>query len=311
MEEKKENAGGLFKVRTYGACLSEGIKLPTRNVMILLKYLWPSLTCLVVFVSLVNWGAGPAFAHLSGPEVAGEMPLSGRMGACLLGALLLLFVPGSLYLAQLVVLIRRYGALGYLPASSAGLHFFDRKGLNVWGRSLLFLLGGWLLWGLAGFLVFRWVDAGWLRLVAGAGVLLLFSLPYAMFGLFFLFDEAASCRMSTVFRQSYKHWGALAAVLLLGGALAGAFAGIGSLPARIMLIVNFLSNEAVAQGDLSDVPDMFSFMQVLSGALSALISALSVWLFVFPLAFLFGSIKQERRENEAYAAEQKRMDQAE
>lgn len=308
MEEKKENADGLFKVRTYGACLSEGIKLPTRNVSVLLRHLWPSMACVVALATLVGLISGPAFGYLSAPEVLGSVSLSGRMGMCMLGVLLLLIVPGSLYLAQLVALVRRYGQLGYLPLPASAWWPCGREVAGVWGRSVLFLLGGWLLWGVVGTAVFELAGAAWLRLAAGVLILLLVSVPYAMFGLFFLFDDTASFSVSAVFRQSGRHWGALVAVLLLGGVLAGVVAGIGSLPARIMLLVSILSDEAVAQGDLSDVPALFPLMQAFSYALSAFVSCLSLWLLVFPLAFLFGAIRQERHENDEYAAERERAD---
>ena len=43
MEEKKEMDGGLFKSRSYLSCLNEGLKLPTRHILPLLKFLYPSL----------------------------------------------------------------------------------------------------------------------------------------------------------------------------------------------------------------------------------------------------------------------------
>ena len=43
MEEKKEMDEGLFKSRSYLSCLNEGLKLPTRHILSLLRFLYPSL----------------------------------------------------------------------------------------------------------------------------------------------------------------------------------------------------------------------------------------------------------------------------
>ena len=38
MEEKKEMDEGLFKSRSYLSCLNEGLKLPTRHILSLLRF---------------------------------------------------------------------------------------------------------------------------------------------------------------------------------------------------------------------------------------------------------------------------------
>lgn len=304
MEEKKESAGGLFKVRTYGACLSEGIKLPTRNVIVLLKHLWVAVACVVVFVSVWGFTAVPAYRAWTEAQLWGTWPAWRVAGLFVAACLLVLSVPVGLYLGQLTVLVRRYGCVGYLPASTAGLKVYGREVLAGWGRAFLFLLGGLLLWGVAGGLSFAFVGRNWAGLAVFTLAGLLISIPYAMFGLFYLFDEAGPASLPVVFRQGYKHWGALAAVLLLGGVLAGVLLFVSALPAGVILQVDFLSDQALMQGDLSDLPSAFPVLQTVSYVLAAFLACLSLWVFVFPLAFLFGSIKQARQEKTDYAAEQ-------
>ena len=41
MEEKKEMDGGLLQSRSYLSCLNEGLKLPTRHILPLLKFFVP------------------------------------------------------------------------------------------------------------------------------------------------------------------------------------------------------------------------------------------------------------------------------
>ena len=53
MEEKKEMDEGLFKSRSYLSCLNEGLKLPTRHILSLLRFLYPSLIAGAAFFSLV------------------------------------------------------------------------------------------------------------------------------------------------------------------------------------------------------------------------------------------------------------------
>ena len=54
MEEKKEMDEGLFKSRSYLSCLNEGLKLPTRHILSLLRFLYPSLIAGAVVMGL--WG---------------------------------------------------------------------------------------------------------------------------------------------------------------------------------------------------------------------------------------------------------------
>ena len=54
MDEKKEKEEGLFQTRSYLSCLNEGFKLPSRHILSLLKFLWPSLAAGAVSAGL--WG---------------------------------------------------------------------------------------------------------------------------------------------------------------------------------------------------------------------------------------------------------------
>ncbi|GEM_PF-5821200 len=308
MEEKKENAGGLFKTRTYGACLSEGIKFPTRNVLLLLKHLALPIVCMVVCVCLATLFLGDAYRYVNGADFAREWPQWGRVGLCVLlyGAVCLL--PGAFCLGRTVFIIRFYGKEGGLPLSLVGLKSLGEKQTAVIGKAFCFLAGGLLLWSLVVVLSCSLIGPGWLRVVVCLLGILAVSLPYVMRGLFYLYGDTDVPSGWATLRQCYKHWGALAAVLLLGGALAAVLVFLAVLPAAVIFQAGYLSDEALRVGDPSDVPSYFLLLQVVSYALGTFFSCMAFALPVFSLAFLYGSIRQVQSDNDAYAAEQQRME---
>lgn len=304
-EDKTEVADGLFKVRTYGACLSEGIKLATRNGLVLMRHLWFSLLLLLLFASLLGMLLVPGFDAWRANRFFSEWPAWAVTGLFGVLCLLVLTLPGSLYVGHLAVLIRRYGKLGYLPALTSGLRWFDSEVLRSWRRTLPYIVAGVLIWALAGGIAFSLVGCGWLGGLLFVGLGLAFSIPYALTGLFLLLDEERGPSGLMLLRHRNPHWGAFTAVLLLGGALAVIPAGVACLPLGVAVTAEALAAEALRQGDVSDLPALFPLLQGVSACVSALLGALSFWLYFFPLSFFYGSVVQERREEVALKEEDK------
>lgn len=303
MEEKKEMEEGLHKVRSYLGCLSEGVKLPTRNVLPLLKYLYPSF---IVGALVVVGGVFLSGGLMESFVVADVASLFRRVALLLVVSLL----SACFYCGQLSVAVSHYARTGSLDYQTLRLH---GKGA---GRSFvraLQLLAPWTIC-LAG--VIGWAlmmcfspSVSRLQVVLFAVVILLLWMiyvPYHFVMCDYLIGENRSFAGSLArIKDGFRSWGAFFTVLFCGGMLWMLAAFIGCFPAGILMLAKAGAFVAERMGDATDLPSSFTLLLVVCSVLASVISQIGAWLVVFPVSFLYGSIEKGKEEKEKYEEEER------
>lgn len=303
MEEKKETQGGLFKVRSYLGCLSEGMKLPTRNILSLLKFLYPSF---IVGVLVALCGI-----YLS--DFMSVRWIGGDLTAFWIGLMvfiILLFLSVSFYWGQLSMTVSHYVRTGSL-AQVGRCSVFKEFG-RAFGRACV-VFAPWCVFFMCACSAFLLVASGlvapvfkWVVPVVALVFILLLYVPYHIVICDYLLDGSRSywvC-MSRM-KDGYRNWGAFLSVLLCGGVLCSVISMVSALPVSVLSIVRFQATMAEAIGDSVDLPSCFSLLRIVSCIVASVISYMGAWLLVFPLSFLYGSIETGKREKEKYEEEER------
>ena len=299
MEENKEMNEGLFKVRSYLGCLSEGIKLPTRNFIPLLKFLYPTLVVSALFTVgafLFAWNAQ-------------EITTNKKLIVLLFQAVSLL--PGCLSFGQLSVAVSHYNATSTLE----GLHpwALRKEILGAFGRSALAFYALFFIFIIyniiIGLLLYVLIPNVLLLMLLGivlfpAVFILAVMVPYQMTACDYMLDGKQGFLKSLArMKDGYRNWGAFFIVPLCGGFLSGLVALVGSLPFFILINVKFLARQATMIGDATDLPAMFPVMLGVTGLIALLFILIGSWFVFFPTSYLYGSVEACKKERERFEAE--------
>ena len=308
MEENNEKQAQLYEVRSYLSCLKQGMRLPTQNILLLMKYLYPSF---------IAWGitaclCGLFFNQLSVALVqwwnATEPVVLNLPFFVLLGLGILILLSASLNLGQLMHLISRYGGSGVLPVVSVmkeGKSVFD---MSI--RALTWIVIGVLLSVAVIFVAFKGIGIlnVWTWVVLSLFILV-FWVPYTMVGWDYMLGHSASFFSSLrKFKEGYQFWVAFFILLLCGGLVAGILTVISWLPTGVLAYSGYLSEMTIMQGDPTDLPAYIPGLVVVFFVVSFLLASLFQWLLVFPLSFLYGNLKKKKKEKEAFEEESKKLD---
>lgn len=310
MEEKNEKQVRLYEVRSYLACLKQGMRMPTQNILLLLKYLYPSF---------IAWGitaclCGLFFNQLSVALVqwwyATEPVMLNLPFFVLLGLGILMLLSASLYLGQLMYLVRSYGETGNMPVLS-----MRKDGRNIFDmtiRALTWMFIGLLLTTLVVYLSVKILGIlnVWTWVIWGV-FLLIFWVPYMMVGCDYTIGHSNSFLKSLGrFKEGYQFWVAFFIVLLCGGIVSGVLTVIGWLPTGVLAYAGHLSEMNLLQGDPTDLPSYVFGFVVLFFIISSLLASIFQWLVVFPVSFLYGTLIARKEEKAKFEAESKLMDEA-
>lgn len=310
MEEKNEKQARLYEVRSYLACLKEGMRMPTQNILLLLKYLYPSF---------IAWGitaclCGLFFNQLSVAFVqwwyATEPVMMNLPFFVLLGLGILMLLSASLYLGQLMYLVRVYGETGILPVLS-----IRKEGRNIFDmtiRALTWIFTGVLLTMLVIYLsvVSLGILNVWTWVIWGV-FLLIFWVPYMMVGCDYTIGRSNSFFSSlSKFKEGYQFWVAFFIVLLCGGLVSGILTVIGWLPTGVLAYAGHLSEVSLIQGDPTDLPSCVFGIVVLFFIVSFLLACVFQWLIIFPVSFLYGTLIARKEEKAKFEEESKLIDEA-
>ncbi len=293
METKQEKAPAagapIFKARTYRACLSEGIKLPTQNVILLTKHLWTSMLLASMWLALagvwamdgVEWmmrAIGRALAE--GPEYAAWGPV---FVAVLVTTLVLAF-PISFCVGQFTTLLRRYAELGYVPVALQTRPFCRAVWVNA-GRALgaifvpLFLfLAIVTVWGLTA--PSWWIYVAW-------PVWLGLVLPFTYYQVRGQVLGGNRDLLRTFPRATLKDWGAYLAVLFLGSLLFVVLAAVALLPTLTLFLAQFQALNDVLQEDVVTFPAYFPVLSFVCALVGVWLTCMLGWLWFFPQALWF------------------------
>lgn len=305
MEESRDK--DLFQVRSYLGCLNEGFKLATRHILPMLKFTWPSLVSVAVTAGL--WGVlfnqfTVAFAQwLAAMEpVVLSLPVFAFL---ILGVLSLL--TESFYVGNVMAALSHFADGGTWPMLKFGM--YRGKVGRSFLRALTFIFIGYLVVWLCLTPFILWLGAAsvWTSVVY-AVLILAFLVPYNMVGLDYMLgrrhDYFQSLRRM---RDGYQNWGALFIVRFCGGLIMFVLALVCWLPAGVMSYAGHESMMAVLGGDVTDLPAAVPFFVVFFFMLASVITSMSGWLTLFPLAYLYGSVETRKKDRAAFEAEERRL----
>lgn len=308
MEEKKAMNEELYKSRSYLGCLSEGLKFPTRHIMDILKFVYPSLLVCAVVVGL--WGAfNNQMSVMMAGWLSAEEPVMLSFPAYSLGLLTLLWIiADSFYMGNLMTGISRFASTGQWQP----LRFSQ-----VW-REVAFTSLRSLSMNLL-FYVFLSVVMGVLALCIGLEhilwlvlifYVLLFALgiPYTMVWMDYLLGGHHNMLRSFAYiKEGFRYFGAIFIILFCGGLIVGLLAGIAWMPASILSFAGHESMMGALNGDVTDLPAMIPTLTVFFFILGGFITYLFYNLILFPLSYLYGSIEARKKEKARFEEEEQRI----
>lgn len=308
MDEKKEKEEGLFQTRSYLSCLNEGFKLPSRHILSLLKFLWPSLAAGAVSAGL--WGIffNQLFLVVTAWLAATEpvtllLPAYTLWGLCLLALL-----AGSFCLGNVTVAISHYAEEGGWPVLRFGACRNEIFHASL--RALVFLLVGAAVFLLVMFPLYLWVGVHSVWMPVTAAILwLAWGVPYCMVGLDYLLGRGPKSFFRSLARikDGYQYWGAFFIVLFCGGLIMTVFSLVSWLPAGVLSFAGYESQMSVLAGDATDLPGAVPLFIVFFFMLASLITNMSGWLTIFPLSYLYGSVEARKKEMERFVEEERRL----
>lgn len=188
MEEKKEMDEGLFKSRSYLSCLNEGLKLPTRHILSLLRFLYPSLIAGAVVMGL--WGVffNQITVALTRWMAASEPVVLSFPLFTLIILSVLSLLADSFYMGNVMTAVSRFAAAGAWPALRFGEA--KREIFNASLRALTCTLVAVVVFSLLIVPVTLWLGAGnvWVTVVSYI-LLLALGVPYCMVIMDYLLGE--------------------------------------------------------------------------------------------------------------------------
>lgn len=306
MEDKKEDKKDfLFRQRSYMSCLAEGMKLPTRNFIPLLRFLYPSLLFLVAVSGVTDLLSGQMM-------LAGALRSSGGVGNVFLIAQIVLcalwFVGMVFYWGQMMFAIGHYNATGTLD----GLSF--RRNLRplgkLWGRAFVLLIIAMVfLFVVSVATVVGQPVIGVWGLVMMVMVVLVVMVPYEAVcqeGLLFPERPLMSCFRS--FRLGFRYWAGFFIVAFCSSLLSGILLFIVLLPSFVLTYAVSLSMTAVLNGDAAEMPSYTIGLLTFFSMLSTFLMLIIFWIRFFPASFLYGSVVSREAEKVAYENSQENAD---
>jgi hypothetical protein len=305
--EKENEVQMLFKVRNTMSCLLEGFTLLAKNLLSLIKYLWPTLVLVALAVALLTTFC----SMLMVPASFGNVSAISRT-LVLAGVLMLVYVLSAVFLGgQVFTYMQKFGELGYFPNASIK-KLWKPVRHNAWRYFLVsvsvvafFIL---LTVALSSLLALKGVMARpvletILSFLVVAVVFLLI-IPFLFMAVSYMM-EANPLRKSFIpgLKQGFKSYGSIFVIILVGGISILIVQAIGNLPNGILIMCRYNSILASVQGDPTDLPASFGVLQFLFSFIGEAINILTELGICFSLVFLYGSIIARRRDKERYEAE--------
>lgn len=289
-----ENAGILFKNRSYSSCVHEGLKLGVQNFLTLLRNIWPTMTFAALLTAAASLFIGDFLPVLV--STTGRTDWSLLMFGVFSLIKLVMLLAGSAYLAHVTLLVKKYDELQFVPVLSWKNTWPELK--MLWSRSFLWLFSFWLIsFGL--FVAFRNIaGSAWWTYFLDLVVLLGFSIPYFFVGTSYLFGKSSPAETLKAFPQAYRTWGATAAILLVSGLIAMIILLVCWLPSAILLSAEVFSYQNILAGDPTDLPAGFPILKFVMLFFTVILSGIAMWALIFPMIFHYASVRYRSEEKE-------------
>lgn len=290
-----ENAGILYKNRSYSSCIHEGLKLGIQNFLTLLRNVWPTMLPAVVVTAASSLFLGyylPFLVSLTGRSDWGILMfgVSGLLH-------LIILITGSAYIGHLILLVRKYNELQFVPILSFRDTWPELK--RIWGKSFGWLLFFWII-GYGSFILFRYVAGwAWWSFLLDLAILLACSIPCLFTSTACLFGQTTGRSSLKSFVQAFRNWGATAAVALVGGLITLIILLISWLPSAILLSAEIFSYQNLLLGDPVDLPSGFPILKFFVLLFTLILSGIALWALIFPLIFHYASVqfREEEKKN--------------
>lgn len=296
MEEKMNHKPeGLYKVRAFRSCFSEGLNFATSNLLSLCKQMWGSMMCSSVLFVLLAFVV--PFVALKFQAVGAQMGLTSLESLLFVASIawVVLAIGQSIHIGQIARVVRDYAESGNFPTEKMTKillpeeHSLTMRALGVTAVCVVVLFGALCV---ELFCVEQLWLSGLLWIFAVAGLLPLIT----MFGIWFVFENASFVEAIKSLRTPFYNWNSLYALVVIAGGLSVLLGMIVCAPSGVMLLTNYFAREAVQSGDVADVPMLLHVLQIISYLFSGFLLCISTWALQFPLAFLFGSMKKEKMQ---------------
>lgn len=288
----------LYGERSYVKSISAGLRLPLRHPWGFLRHLWPLLLlCVATWGFVAKFVAGDLSVFLQlldQPDVTTsslvDMPLFRLMGW---GALSMVFL--GVQCGQIAHLMTRYGALTYFPAVHPW-QVFRSIVPHILRGLLLCLVGYAVVCALAVLSLYVMPSMFWSSLLFVV-LLITWAFLYIPVGQRYLYSNHNFLSSLTSAFSHPNLLGGNFSITIVCGLLVFVVTFIGCLPALSTTYVGLISDQALAVGDTSDLPESFSLIRAVTYSLAAMVCFMS-WPFILvPLTFHWGA--SEKRSSDS------------
>lgn len=290
MDTETSNAA-FFKSRSLPGRLSVAFKFINENF----KYLLKQGSFILLPISVIQAFCMVYFKDIATVSVGNIVALS---------VIILVTLAGSvLFCAFIYSSLQEYIKLGYVPTYK--LKDIKTSLLRNAGRVLLIymimLVCFLLLLALCGILL----TLSLYTMIIVVPLLLFVIVPIGYAILIYLFeDKGIIATIKKSFRLGIPNWGSTIVVALLMTALVGVVQIIAALPLYTAVYVESLAWLSLLQGNEATLPDFFPVLLFILTIVATFISLLSGGLLgIIPMAFQYGSVEAQRKENEEMSVE--------
>jgi len=309
MEQKKDLQ--LFRMRSSRSAIADGFRLYMGHFRSLLRSSWIA----AVVYALVFSAMSKAMINLS-PAISVGLLLHqdpktiGAQNSLHVWAM----VASGLIYILVTAALTAYGFSAMSEHQQQGTiskpkHWYGQCNWPLVGRSLLLMvclgllfIGFELLAGLATFAAFKW-----LGVMAGIATLCLcllligaFSLPLLYTSYIYMLTPKTHFFPTLVktYGTGLRHWGSLFVVMLITTIVTQLLSFIIQLPAIILTMANTQSQTGALMGDPAGMPSYMGWLTVVVLCIAGFVLAYVVLSTMFPLYYLYGSIKTKEDERQ-------------
>lgn len=291
MDKQEEPKEAFYKVRSVKACVTDGLLLPVRNFLPLMRMLWLPMLISALCMAVLTTAVSPLADWLArGPLMSGMSYAGCWMMAKVVIQLWIILILGSLTLGQLGAAVTLYARLGYIPKMTMKetCKYMVHNYFKAFQWNLCWIMGYRLL-ALISF-IFLGLSMEWTYgFVIPLGFLLWF-VPFCLLGIKMLIDEEGRLTWWGAWKLAYKYWDSVFAVVLVCGLLALAYMAVGFLPAGILSYAEMSYRISLSVGDAVTNPSFFLYGRMFFSFISFLFCSMALWTVFFPLSYLFASL---------------------
>ena len=292
-----------LKIRSARACVSAGFQLYLGNFRRIFRTTWlPALLCALVsaLYSLTTISAMTQLMGALSKTAQGNIGENMAQYIIQSGVSLLDFIVTLVFVSYGFSMLSRHRAEGAIPYPARWVSLPD-------GRMLLRTIAVAIVWvvvtTIAGAIVMGIVVFGVLHqsyTTIGLGMLLLLVLAALLLPLVYPSMRYLSTRDTRLFdllgpgfRQGFRYWGGIFAVLFVVLLIAVIILSITMLPATVLTVASMKSLAGVMMGDPQGMPSYMGWLSFLVFTLSGFIQSYVILATLFPAYYMAGSIEQQ------------------